>query len=112
MPASGRVSLSTQTIFCIIPLLDIYAAYRIKKLRRYLLIMIVLVGIPLAIIDSAVFPQQETGTRDDFTVGGAFDYELGDVLYSVVTWIVSTLIAVFLIRRWSVQWNNQFQDAW
>lgn len=112
MPASGRVSLKTQTIFCIIPLLDLYAAYRIKKLRRYLLIMIFLVGVPLMIIDFAVFPQMQSDTLDDFTMEAMFDYELGDMLYSIATWVASIMIAIFLIRRWSVQWNSQFQDVW
>ena len=113
MPASSRVSLKTQTIFCIIPLLDIYAAYRIKRLRRYLFIMIVFVGIPMMVIDIAVFPQQEAETLDDLTMAAIFDRdEFDHTAYSIVTWIGSILIAIFLIRRWSVQWNKQFQDAW
>ncbi|MCE2506140.1 MAG: hypothetical protein J4F36_06680 [Nitrosopumilaceae archaeon] len=49
MPAKEKVSLSTQTIFCIIPILDMYVAYRIKKLRKYLLIMILVIAIPTSI---------------------------------------------------------------
>lgn len=106
MPASRRVSLTTQTIFCLIPVLDLYAAYRIKRLRKYLLFMIIFVMIPVTIVDFALFPQQEDA---DFVRDVMFDYDDSNhMLYSFCTWIASVLFAIFLIRRWSVQWNNQF----
>jgi hypothetical protein len=37
------VSLIRQSIHCVIPILDIFAAYRVKKLRKYLIIMLVFV---------------------------------------------------------------------
>lgn len=109
MPADGRVSLTTQTIFCIIPVLDMYAAYRIKKLRMYLLIMIVFVAIPMTIVDIVAFPSEEDKTLDDLAREMVFQYDDPvRMLYSIATWVVTVLIAIFLIRRWSVQWNSRF----
>lgn len=100
MPANGPVSLNIQTIFCLIPILDIYAAYRIKKLRKYLLIMIVFVGIPLGVLNAVISPV------------GSFaipEFVYADTVFSVGTWIGSILIAIYLIRRWSVQWNKAYE---
>lgn len=105
MPAT-RVNLTTQTIFCLIPILDLYAAYRIKRLRRYLLFMIILVMIPVTVVDYALFPLREDA---DFVRDMMFDYDdPNHTLYSICTWIASVLLAIFLIRRWSIQWNKQF----
>ena len=71
MPAKGKVSLSVQTIFCIIPILDMYAAYRIKKLRSYLLIMILVIVIPVTIASSIFLPTDDEGLEGftNFKVG-------------------------------------------
>ena len=45
MPAKEPVSLTRQTIFVLIPILDLIAFYRIKHLRKYLLIVYLGVGI-------------------------------------------------------------------
>ena len=61
MSAKGKVSLSVQTIFCIIPILDMYAAYRIKKLRKYLVIMILVIAIPVSVTSSVFLPTDDEG---------------------------------------------------
>ncbi len=48
-------SLARQTIYCLIPTFDMYATYRIKRLRKYLAIML-LVAIPVSITASVLFP--------------------------------------------------------
>lgn len=37
MPATGKVSVGWQIVFALIPFLDLWAFYRIRKLRKYLL---------------------------------------------------------------------------
>jgi hypothetical protein len=109
MPAKGKVNLLVQTIFCIIPILDGYAAYRIKKLRKYLLIMILVIIVPVTIASSVFLPTDDEGL-EGFTNLLIFYYGVDDnqFIFSVVVQIGSILFAIFLIRRWSKQWNMQF----
>ena len=117
MPATGKVSLTLQTIYVFIPILDLYAAYHIKKLRWYLLIMI-LVGFAMSGINSAILPSIGEYDEDKImTISGELNWEyliLGEnpelaiatmVIYQAVTFAV----AVYLIRRWSHKWNIQFE---
>ena len=109
MPAKGKVSLTWQTIFCFIPIMDMVAAYRVKKLRKYLFIMIVFVAIPTTIVAEILFPVEEElveGFRNLFM----YYYGVDDnqFIYSVALQIGTIALAIFLIRRWSAQWNNQF----
>jgi len=110
MPAKGKVSLSIQTIFCLIPILDMYAAYRIKKLRKYLAIMILVIAIPVSIASSVFLPTDEEDLVEGFTNLMIFYYGVDDnqFIFSVGVQIGTILFAIFLIRRWSKQWNMQF----
>jgi formate hydrogenlyase subunit 3/multisubunit Na+/H+ antiporter MnhD subunit len=109
MPAKGKVSLPIQTVFCIIPILDMYAAYRVKKLRKYLAIMILVIAIPISIASAIFFPTEDEGL-EGFTNLLIFYYGVDDIqfLFSVGVQIGTILFAIFLIRRWSKQWNLQF----
>jgi len=110
MPAKGKVSLSIQTIFCLIPILDMYAAYRIKKLRKYLVIMILVIAIPVSIASSVFLPTDKEDLMEGFTNLMIFYYGVDDnqFIFSVGVQIGTILFAIFLIRRWSKQWNIQF----
>ena len=109
MPAKEKVSLPIQTVFCIIPVLDMYAAYRIKKLRKYLLIMILVIAIPTTVASSIFLPTDDA-SLEGFANVMTFYYGVDDdqFLYSIGIQIGSVLFAIFLIRRWSKQWNDQF----
>lgn len=65
MPAKGKVSLTRQTIYCFIPILDIYAAYQIKKLRWYLLIILAL-GLGMSLISSIINPMPDFFDEEKF----------------------------------------------
>ena len=109
MPAKGPVSLTWQTIFCFIPVMDGVAAYRIKKLRKYLLLMIVVIAIPVSIASSIFLPTEDEGV-EGFTNLMTYYYGVDDsqFIFSIGVQIGSILFAIFLIRRWSYQWNLQF----
>ncbi len=111
MPAKGKVDLTIQTIFCIIPILDMYAAYRVKKLRKYLMIMILVVAIPVSIASSVFLPTEDEDLVEGFTNVMIFYYGVDDnqFIFSVGVQIGTILFAIFLIRRWSKQWNLQFE---
>ena len=105
------VSLTRQTIYCLIPALDIYAAYRVKRLRRYLAIILLLVGVPLSIADSVLFPSDRVVSLEGFLQFLTFYYgvDTNHFVFSIATWIGSILVAIYLIRRWSKQWNKKFR---
>ena len=107
------VSLLRQTIYCLIPILDIYAAYRVTRLRKYLLIMI-LVGIPISIADSLLFPFDVLDENlEDLEASDMFfyRYDTNNLIVTIVTWGGLILLAIFLVRRWSKQWNQKFESS-
>ncbi len=110
MPAKGKVSLTIQTICCMIPFLDVYAAYHVKRLRKYLLIMILLVVIPVTIADEVLFPIDRMASFEEFLQFLALYYgvDTNHFVFSIATWVGTVLVAIFLVRRWSKQWNMQF----
>ena len=109
MVKNKPVSLTRQTIYCLIPVMDIYAAYRVKSLRKYLVLMLAVMGIPLSIIESIMFPRKEV-SLESFLQFWTFYYGVDDAhfAFSMIAWIVTVLFAIFLIRRWSKQWNEKF----
>ena len=118
MPAKGKVSLTRQTIYCFIPILDIYAAYHIKKLRWYVLIMIA-VGLVMSLISSVVNPIPDTYNEDKLLLENQeinWEYAiLGEnpslaIATTVIYQAITLAVAVYLIRRWSRRWNNQIDS--
>ena len=117
MPATGKVSLVRQTIYCFIPIMDIYAAYHIKKLRWYLLIMLG-VGIAIGTIMNVAIPIDNMDENKILLGNGDMDWGyvfFGDdpetaIASFVITQGVVLAIAVYLIRRWSKKWNMQYDD--
>ena len=119
MPADGPVSLTRQTIYCFIPILNWYAAYHIKKFRKYLLIVIIvelsLGGLHIALIpeydsDRMFIGVEQTAENLDINWGEMMlrtDHQLGLPLFLMVV-IVEFSVTVYFIRRWSNQWNLQF----
>ena len=112
MPAKGPVSLTWQTIFCCIPIMDIVATYRIKKLRKYLVIMTIVIAIPVSIASSIFLPTEDEG-MEGFTNLMTYYYGVDDsqFIFSIGAQIGSILFAIFLIRRWSYQWNQNFSQS-
>lgn len=83
------VSITRQTIYAIIPILDLYAAYKIEKFRLYFIIMI---GIGLAVSFGI-----------ETSLPYPYKYIAGEA--------IGIPIAVYLIRRWSKKWNEKFNSA-
>lgn len=89
-------SLNRQMIYAIIPILYLYAFYKVKKLRMYLLITIMvgfIVGFTIRLMFSIIFGEI------------TYAYEL--VIY-IISIAVNLGMHVYLIRRWTVEWNRQF----
>jgi hypothetical protein len=78
------VNVNWQTLFCIIPYVWIWAFYRIEKLRMGIVIA---VGAGLASV--------ALGMLIPFPYG-----LLGNLVISIV-------IPIYFIRKWSIEWNDR-----
>lgn len=117
MPANGPVSILRQTIYCFIPIMDLYAAYHIKKLRWYLLITIVF-GLVMGVISEVANPNELTA--DPSLYGDNEKLKLDAVMFGqnpeitktliIVNIVLTWAVAVYLIRKWSKKWNEQFTN--
>lgn len=130
MVAKGPVSLRRQTIYCFIPIMNWYAACNIKKFRRYLLIVII-VELSLGSIYASLIPEYDIeGVSNDAISKyiDELDVDELDVDELEINWleiifradhpsglpifllilIVEYSVTVFLIRKWTNQWNSQF----
>ena len=85
MASQQPVSIGWQTVFMFLPYVWIYAFYRIEKLRMGLLFALISIGINTGI--QMVLP---------------FPYSLG------LSLVVTILLPVRFIRKWSREWNSKF----
>ena len=83
------VSLKRQTIYALIPFLDLYAAYKIEKFRRFFVIILA-TSLPLSLaIRALILP---------------FPYNFA------IEIPIELAVAVYLIRKWSKEWNAKFEE--
>ena len=113
MPAKGRVSVGWQMLFAIFEIPDLIASYRIKRLRRLLLyvwvpaIIISIVG--AEIIDPDYY---ERDCETDWLLWYFYDTCASEELniFDNLLSVAFIIIAVILIRKWSIEWNRQFSS--
>jgi len=99
------VSVNWQMIFVLIPFLDLYASYRIQKLRLWFLIFLVGFGIVVLLIDYAIFGMHYS----DLT--NKAHYLDPDLFYIHILFVIVTIgTAVFVIRKWSISWNKKLES--
>lgn len=79
-----KVNENWQTVFAIIPYVCLWAAYRIKKLRMFLLMEIIFTLIGVVV---------------QFFIPSPFDF--------FVYGIPITIITMIILRKWSIQWNEE-----
>ena len=82
------VSIRRQTVYALLPFLDLYAAYKIQKFRWYFVIIFT-IGIALSVVLNHLLP---------------FPYNLA------VEIPIELVVSVYLIRRWSKEWNKSFSE--
>jgi len=106
MVAKGPVSVNWQTVFLVIPILAIWATYRIQKARIFLLIFwlgFITVGITKDIAILGIENYWDGDLVEDF----------GDPAYLASFIVLSTVefgLRVYFGRKWSREWNVKFQD--
>jgi len=88
MPVSREIySVKIQMILACIPVIDLWAAYRIEKLRVW-----VLLWIGMALIGMLVNPTGE---------------DLGGI---VISFMISIAAALFLMRYLTMEWNRKISE--
>lgn len=114
MPAKRPVSILWQIIFVVfIPILDLWAFYRIKKLRKYLLYVylpqIIIGGVIAGFILSMVFEENSLDRLESFSE----DLQGNDlilVVSNIVLGLGFTIFSIYLIATWSEKWNKQLSN--
>ena len=120
MPSKGPVKIVWQIIFIFIPIVDLWAFYRIKKLRKFLLMVwipetvittVIVIFIYGLIVAAAVFGGPNI-LNDQTPSGKAVNDEL--TKNSIILYIVETgftILSIYLIYKWSKEWNKQFPSS-
>ena len=114
MPAKGPVSIAWQIVFVVfIPIAGIWAFYRIKKLQKSIIYILLpafgLVGLAMIPYMSAY----ENITADPVLAANPwvsneaiiFEYIISAGSIALLIW------EIYLIYRWSTQWNEQFANG-
>lgn len=83
------VSVRWQMLFAVIPFVKFSAAYRIKKLRKFLLLWIVL-EFGVSVLVSLLIP---------------FPFSL------VVILVIEIPIEIYYMRKWSIERNNKVRSS-
>ena len=111
MPANHKVSVAWQIVFQFIPIVNIWSFYRIRKLRRYLLYIVLpslAIGIGYsAVVASITFDDASFAERanDPWFI---FNDPFG-IAVMAVSWALTGLQFYFIIV-WSRQHNRQFDQ--
>ena len=87
-PNKKSVSVRWQMLFAVIPFVNFWAAYRIKKLRKFSYIWIGLFGLNILGI---LVPYPFT---------------------TVITLGIEIQILIYFIRKWSIEWNNKMDSKY
>ena len=112
MPAKGKVSILWQIVFVVfVPILDLWAFYRIKKLQKYLLYVYVpQIAVAILIVVFVVnmaFEENGLQKLTEFS-DGINNNELMLTITSTSLSLGLTIFAIYLIATWSEKWNKQF----
>ena len=97
------VSVNWQTLFIVIPVIDLWASYRIEKLRLYLLVIIAMIVVEF--LGAAwIFPEN----FEDYYLSEEVSEE--HLVFSAVVILVEIVISIVLIRKWTKEWNQQIKS--
>ena len=88
MVAQRPVNVTIQTVLMFVPLVWIYAFYRIEKLNMGLFLLFVTIAISIVMQLTIPFP------------------------YGIIlAYVPSFAIPIYYIRKWSIEWNKQFETG-
>jgi hypothetical protein len=106
--ATKPVSLFWQTIFAIT--IDAFAFYRIKKLRRFFL-LVVIPAVLLTTIPVNVFFPTDLDCMPDWVLFMIYDtcQEFNVQVYVALVEAAFLIYSIYLVRKWSTEWNKKFE---
>jgi hypothetical protein len=110
MPAKGRVSIGWQIVFIFISPLNIWAFYRIKRLTKaalYIFAPSMAIQIPI-MLETMKMAFNPTLLPEPDEYG---NISLMDPVLYVISFVASigfTALAIYLVIKWSEEWNKQF----
>ncbi|MCV0398577.1 MAG: hypothetical protein K5785_01125 [Nitrosarchaeum sp.] len=115
-----RVSIKWQILFSLISPLNIWAFYRIKKLRRYVLYVLV----PSLAVSGIMFTaayyeamvldplEQDASTEQTLSYMTPIEPQVGKLdampypLISIATSVAFSSLSAYLVIKWSREWNE------
>lgn len=110
MPATHKVSVTWQIVATFVPIANLWAFYRIRKLRRYVLYVVV----PSIILSASLVAYYYAG-QPRFTPWGDDGLAFGDPRPDLVVTVLGQVIgwglqgfAIYLAIIWSRQHNRRF----
>ena len=98
------VNVNWQTVFALIPIIDLWAAYRIEKFRLYFFIfwvgsVIVQTFVTYAMLGKAFWSDEGEFFASDPTVASV----------EIAMMIVAAGLQMYFLRKWSKDWNEKFE---
>ena len=90
MPKQQKHSVTRQMIYSLIPFVDIWAFYRIEKLR--VLLGIVIGYVIVGVISGLFLPEAFTDSRT--------------MIVDILIWVVPYIIQPLVMRHYTIKWNN------
>ena len=104
MPVNRKTySVKIQMILAIIPLVDLWASYRIMKLRLWLLFIWLGFAILWTLIEWAIYGDKYWDLDYDF-------FEPASLIYFILTEGITIIVAVILMRKWTIEWNKKIES--
>ena len=101
MPVERKTySVTRQMIMVIVPFLDLWAAYRVEKLRYWLLIFFLGFGVFWIALDWAMYG--ETFWDEGANV---FAEKSSTIIY-ILEVAIQIIVAMIVIRKWTIKWNK------
>ena len=99
-----RVGMRTQVLLAIIPLVNVVSAYRVKKIKKLLVVYFSSVAasfFPALALNSFYLYRIPSGYESNFS-------ELYTIFFWIVlSWLIQSVMMVYFIRKWSTRWNKQ-----
>ena len=106
MPVERKsYSVKIQMILAIIPIVDLWASYRIMKLRLWLLIFWVGFVILAALMDWAIYGDKYWDLDTPF-----FPTEPTAQINFILFSAIEIFVAVILMRKWTIEWNKKIES--
>ena len=105
MAEKKPVTVNWQSLFIIIPIIDLWAAYRVEKFRIYFLVFWVGLTILETLVGMAML-----GDRYWSDDGGFFSSDQTLASIQIVIFLVTIGVKIYFIRIWSKKWNAKIAE--